>query len=165
VEGGSAVKDVGPLFASGLKLYRLKGNRRAETPAVATTTASARRTIAPSQRHVCVVQLRRGHQRRGRRDAPTRMAHLLCEFALRLRSAGLGDVTGYELPMTQEQLADATGLTAVHVNRTLRALETEGLIERPNPRLVRIADWRKLAKAGDFDSNYLHMREDDPAFA
>ena len=101
----------------------------------------------------------------GRRDAATRMAHLLCEFALRLRSAGLGDETGYELPMTQEQLADATGLTAVHVNRTMKALEKDGLIVRPNPRLVRIADWRKLAEAGDFDSNYLHMRKDDPAFA
>ena len=101
----------------------------------------------------------------GRRDAFTRMAHLLCEFALRLRSAGLGHETGYELPMTQVQLADATGLTAVHINRTLKALEKDGLIVRPNPRAVLIADWRKLAEAGDFDSNYLHMREDDPALA
>lgn len=101
----------------------------------------------------------------GRRDAFTRIAHILCEFALRLRSAGLGNDLGYELPMTQEQLADSTGLTAVHVNRTLKALTKEGLIIRPNPRIIRIADWRKLAEAGDFDSNYLHMRHDDPAFA
>lgn len=67
--------------------------------------------------------------------------------------------------MTQEQLADTTGLTPVHVNRTLKALEKKGLIDRPNPRVVRIGDWRKLAEAGDFDSNYLHMRKDDPAFA
>lgn len=100
----------------------------------------------------------------GRRDSRTRMAHLLCEFALRLRSAGLGDDTGYELPMTQEQIADATGLTSVHVNRTLKALAKEGLIDRLSPRVIRIADWRKLAEAGDFDSNYLHMRDDDPAF-
>src|SRR5207237_214915 len=59
----------------------------------------------------------------GRRDARTRMAHLLCEFAVRLRIAGLGHDTRYELPMTQEQLADATGLTSVHVNRTIRGLE------------------------------------------
>jgi CRP-like cAMP-binding protein len=101
----------------------------------------------------------------GRRDARTRIAHLLCEFALRLKSAGLGDETGYELPMTQEQLADATGLTAVHVNRTLQALERDRLIDRANPRVIGIGDWRKLADAGDFDSNYLHMRDDDPAFA
>lgn len=101
----------------------------------------------------------------GRRDARTRIAHLLCEFALRLKSTGLGDETGYELPMTQDQLADATGLTPVHVNRTLKVLEHERLIERATPRAVHIADWRKLADAGDFDSHYLHMREDDPAFA
>jgi DNA-binding MarR family transcriptional regulator len=93
------------------------------------------------------------------------VSHLLCEFALRLRSAGLGDETGYELPMTQDQLADTTGLTPVHVNRTLKALEKEGLISRPTPRTLRLPDWRKLTEAGDFDSNYLHMRDDDPAFA
>lgn len=93
----------------------------------------------------------------GRRDARTRMAHLLCEFALRLKVAGIAEDGGYELPMTQEQLADATGLTAVHVNRTIKGLEAAGLIERPNPRTVRIGDWGTLAEAGDFDSNYLHL--------
>jgi CRP-like cAMP-binding protein len=95
----------------------------------------------------------------GRRDAPTRLAHLLCEFALRLKVAGLGERTGYELPMTQEELADATGLTAVHVNRTLKALVSEGLIDRPNPRSIHIGDWRKLASAGDFSPAYLHLDE------
>jgi CRP-like cAMP-binding protein len=101
----------------------------------------------------------------GRRDARTRIAHLLCEFALRLKVAGLGDETRYELPMTQEQLADATGLTSVHVNRTLKGLEKDGLIERANPRAIQIGDWRNLAAAGDFDSNYLHLRQDEPALA
>lgn len=100
----------------------------------------------------------------GRRSAKARMAHLLCEFSIRLKSAGLGDEEGYDLPMTQEQLADATGLTSVHVNRTLKGLTDEGLIRRPNPRTLRIADWRKLADAGDFDSAYLHMRPDDLSF-
>jgi CRP-like cAMP-binding protein len=95
----------------------------------------------------------------GRRDSATRLAHLLCEFALRMKVAGLGERERYELPMTQEQLADATGLTAVHVNRTLKALETAGLIERPNPRSIHIGDWRKLAKAGDFSPAYLHLDE------
>lgn len=97
----------------------------------------------------------------GRRDARTRMAHLLCEFAVRLRVAGLGRDTHYELPMTQEQLADATGLTPVHVNRTIKGLEKDGLIERPNPRSICIGDWRKLAEVGEFDTNYLHLREDE----
>jgi CRP-like cAMP-binding protein len=100
----------------------------------------------------------------GRRDARTRLAHLLCEFSLRLKSAGLGDRTDYQLPMTQEQLADATGLTPVHINRMMKELESEGLISRPTARAIHIAEWRKLADAGDFDSAYLHMREDDPAF-
>ena len=99
----------------------------------------------------------------GRRDARTRVAHVLCEFAVRLRIAGLGEGTNYELPMTQEQLADATGLTSVHINRTLKALEHEQLIERPHPRAIWIGDWRKLAEAGDFDTNYLHLRENEPA--
>ena len=101
----------------------------------------------------------------GRRDARTRIAHLLCEFALRLKVAGLGDNGGYELPMTQEQLGDATGLTSVHVNRTIKALEADGLIERGDPRSIIIGDWRKLAAVGDFDSNYLHLRHDEPVMA
>ena len=99
----------------------------------------------------------------GRRDARTRIAHLLCEFSLRLKVAGLGEQTGYELPMTQEQLADATGLTSVHVNRTIKSLERDGLIDRLHPRSIHIGDWRRLAEAGDFDSGYLHLRRDEPA--
>jgi CRP-like cAMP-binding protein len=99
----------------------------------------------------------------GRRDALARIAHLLCEFSLRLKVAGLSKETDYELPMTQEQLADCTGLTPVHVNRTLKALEAENLITRRSRRAITIGDWKKLATAGDFDSTYLHMREEEPA--
>lgn len=95
----------------------------------------------------------------GRRDAYTRLAHLLCEFALRLKVAGLGKHNNYELPMTQEQLADALGLTPVHVNRTLQRLEKDGLIRRSN-RSVSTDNWQKLAKAGDFDTTYLHLVDD-----
>jgi CRP-like cAMP-binding protein len=101
----------------------------------------------------------------GRRDARTRIAHLLCEFSLRLRVAGLGEATHYELPMTQEQLADSTGLTPVHVNRVLKTLDSENLISRQSSRAIQIGDWKKLANAGDFDSTYLHLREDEPALA
>lgn len=65
--------------------------------------------------------------------------------------------------MTQEQLADATGLTSVHVNRTIKALQKDGLIDRSNPRSIFIGDWRKLVEAGDFDSGYLHLRDDEHA--
>ena len=98
----------------------------------------------------------------GRRDARTRMGHMLCEFALRLETVGLGEQCRYELPMTQEQLADALGLTSVHVNRTLKALAADGLIERTN-RSVRIPDWKKLAEIADFDSRYLHLDQRLPA--
>jgi CRP-like cAMP-binding protein len=101
----------------------------------------------------------------GRRDARTRVAHLLCEFSLRLKVAGLGEATDYQLPMTQEQIADATGLTAVHVNRTVKGLEADGLIVRKSSRSIEIGDWKKLAAAGDFDSNYLHLKDDEPALA
>jgi CRP-like cAMP-binding protein len=95
----------------------------------------------------------------GRRDARTRTAHLLCEFGIRLEAAGLGSTLEYEMPMTQEQLADALGLTAVHVNRTLMALDREGLTKR-SKRSVTIREWKKLAEAGDFNSAYLHMPEE-----
>lgn len=93
----------------------------------------------------------------GRRDAHTRIAHLLCEFALKLDAIGLGKPLNYELPMTQDQLADATGLTSVHVNRVLQALADEGLIERVTSKSVTIGNWRNLAQAGDFDRGYLHL--------
>jgi len=97
----------------------------------------------------------------GRRDARTRVAHLLCEFALRLQAAGLAGLDGYELPMTQEQLGDAVGLTSVHINRTLKALAAEGLIGRDRRR-VWFDDWEKLRHAADFSAIYLHLDQTGP---
>jgi CRP-like cAMP-binding protein len=92
----------------------------------------------------------------GRRDARTRIAHLLCEFALRLEVAELGKATSYELPITQEQLADAVALTSVHVNRTLKKLQEDGLITRTK-RIITIVDWKALVKVADFQPRYLHL--------
>ena len=92
----------------------------------------------------------------GRRDAQTRLAHLLCEFAYRLDAVGMGPECNYELPMTQEQLADTVGLTPVHVNRTLKALDACGLTVRTK-RSVTVTDLKKLADVGDFRSTYLHL--------
>lgn len=99
----------------------------------------------------------------GRRDARARVAHLLCELAVRREAAGLGPRHSFELPMTQEQIGDAQALTAVHVNRTLRLLETDGLIRR-SKRAVTIADWPHLRAIADFSETYLHLKElDEPA--
>lgn len=100
----------------------------------------------------------------GRRDARTAMAHLFCELALLMKVAGLGEQTDYEMPLTQEQLADCLGLTPVHVNRTIRSLETDQLITRSTGRTITIGNWQKLAEAGDFDSRYLHLQGNDTAF-
>jgi CRP-like cAMP-binding protein len=92
----------------------------------------------------------------GRRDSRTRIAHLLCELATRLRANGDGDGDAFDLPLTQEQLADATGLTSVHTNRTLQRLRRDGLIHL-NSGSLKILDWHKLREAGDFDELYLHQ--------
>ncbi|HEX8064845.1 MAG TPA: Crp/Fnr family transcriptional regulator [Allosphingosinicella sp.] len=97
----------------------------------------------------------------GRRDSISRISHLLCEFALRLEAAGLAEDRCYELPMTQEQLADCTGLTPVHVNRVLKELGRQGLIER-DKRAVRIVDWNRLQHIGDFNTRYLHLEAGGP---
>lgn len=94
----------------------------------------------------------------GRRDARTRIAHALCELALRSQAVGLSPPDMLTLPWTQEQLGDVTGLTPVHVNRMLRSLEEDGLIERSG-REVRILDRRRLWTEGDFEPRYLHLVE------
>lgn len=90
----------------------------------------------------------------GRQDARGRLAHLLCELGTRIEVAGLGNRTSFTLEATQEQLADALGLTAVHVNRTIQSLRREGLI-CTRSHLVEVLDWQGLAGAGDFDREYL----------
>ena len=91
----------------------------------------------------------------GRRDAKARVAHMLCEFATRRENAGLGSPERFELPMSQEQIADATGLTPVHVNRMLHALSDDGIIAR-DKRKVDILDWKRMRRVADFDPMYLH---------
>lgn len=92
----------------------------------------------------------------GRRTARQRIAHLFCELTLRQKMAGIGGGPDYAWPLTQEQIGDATGLTGVHVNRTLQALRENGLMTTGR-RLVTIPDWAALQAAGDFRSDYLHL--------
>lgn len=100
----------------------------------------------------------------GRRDSISRIAHLLCEFALRLEAAGLARDRRYDMPMTQEQVADCTGLTPVHVNRVLKELGRRGLIEREK-RSVVILRWKELREIGDFSTRYLRLEHGGPTTA
>lgn len=93
-----------------------------------------------------------------RRDALTRIAHLLCEIGLRLETLNLGTRSNFELPMTQDQLADATGMTPIHANRTLQELAARGLISR-TMRTITVNDWSKLQRAADFEPGYLHLAD------
>ncbi|WP_332801276.1 Crp/Fnr family transcriptional regulator [Sphingomonas sp. PB2P12] len=92
----------------------------------------------------------------GRRDARTRVAHFLCEFVVRLNRQDLVLKHTHHLPMTQEQLGDALGLTAVHINRTLKVLETEGFITRDKQQGFAFPKWKNLCTTSDFNSRYLH---------
>lgn len=91
----------------------------------------------------------------GRRSAEQRIAHLLCELHARLSLVGLVDDGHFKLPLTQEVIADATGLTPVHVNRMLQKLRGEGLLTLASGELT-ILDVRKLEKVAGFDGSYLH---------
>jgi CRP-like cAMP-binding protein len=92
----------------------------------------------------------------GRRDPKSRIAHMLCEFAVRREAAGLGPPERFDLPMSPEHIADATGLTPVHVNRMLAALADDRVIQRER-RQVRIVDWERMCRVADFNIDYLHM--------
>jgi len=92
----------------------------------------------------------------GQRSAYERMAHILCEFFLRLRAVGLTNGDSCELPMTQAELADALGLSTVHVNRTLQELRGNRVITLRGRVLV-IHDLQTLQEAALFNPNYLHM--------
>ena len=93
----------------------------------------------------------------GRRDARTRIGHLLCELAVRLDVSGAASGQGYDLPMSQEQLGDAVSITPVHVNRSLKSLVHDGLIEQSGRR-IGFPDWNRLKDEVGFNERYLHDR-------
>ena len=92
----------------------------------------------------------------GARSAEARLAHLFCELQARLERIGQGDRNGFDLPLTQIDLADATGLTPVHTNRMLRRLRVKGLVEF-RERHVFIHDLDELRHVADFDPGYLFL--------
>lgn len=94
----------------------------------------------------------------GQRSADQQIAHLLCECLFRYRMVGMAEGNSFLLPMTQEELADTTGLTPVHVNRMLRTLREQGLIAVAGKRIT-VPDVQALADYSGFTANYLHPRD------
>lgn len=92
----------------------------------------------------------------GRRDAYTRVAHLVCELHARLKRIGMAKEEEFGLPLTQEQLADALGLTSVHINRTLQRLRFEGVLSIRH-HVLTIHDVERLRAVAGFRPNYLHQ--------
>jgi len=93
----------------------------------------------------------------GRRSAPSRIAHLLCEFITKMTAIGLSDGVTCLLPLTQPEIADALGLSTVHMNKKLAEIRRAGLVRIRANRLT-ILDWKALCELADFDPNYLHLR-------
>lgn len=92
----------------------------------------------------------------GRRTALQRLGHLFCELRARLEIVGLADESGYDLGLTQAELAECSGLTSVHVNRTLKELRERGLVEHRSGRVI-IHDLPGLKAAAEFDEGYLYL--------
>ncbi len=92
----------------------------------------------------------------GRRTAYQRVAHVLCELATRLHWIGLARDGVCDLPVTQGELADATGLSTVHVNRVIQELRRDGLIALRG-RAFAALDWDGLKSAAGFDAGYLQL--------
>ena len=98
----------------------------------------------------------------GRLSARQRVAHLLCELDARLGRGERHDAACFPLPLTQEQMADAVGLTGVHVNRVLRVLRTDGLVQIRGGVVV-LADLPRLRAVAEFDPAYLQLHSVVPA--
>jgi CRP-like cAMP-binding protein len=92
----------------------------------------------------------------GRRTATQHLAHLLCEFYMRLDAVGMTDGRSYTFPVTQAEVADTLGITPVHVNRTLQELRERDLVSWQG-RMVTIKDWDALAAFSEFDPTYLNL--------
>jgi hypothetical protein len=97
----------------------------------------------------------------GRRDAFQGVAHLMCELHVRMKNVGLVEDGTFHMPVTQEELADSLGISAVHVNRVLQRLRSDGLIELGG-RTLKILDIGTLRETCGFDAGYLHADAQAP---
>jgi CRP-like cAMP-binding protein len=94
----------------------------------------------------------------GRRSAIERIAHLFCELYVKLQAVGLAKNHRCPLPITQVDLADALGLTSVHINRVLQDMRGQSLIALRSSTLV-IEAWDELLRIAEFDPTYLHLEK------
>jgi CRP-like cAMP-binding protein len=94
----------------------------------------------------------------GRRSAYERIAHLFCEMYLKLQAVGLAEDYRCPMPITQVDLADALGLTSVHVNRVLKDMRGEALLTLRSNTLV-IEAWDELLRVSEFDPQYLQLEK------
>jgi CRP-like cAMP-binding protein len=92
----------------------------------------------------------------GQRRAPARIAHFFCEMFARLEAIGMAADGAVPLPITQEELGDALGLSSVHTNRALQDLRGKDLVSFERGKLT-VHNWGGLAAAGEFDATYLHQ--------
>jgi CRP-like cAMP-binding protein len=92
----------------------------------------------------------------GRRKAPARVAHLLCELYVKLEAIGMVEGNSVPLRLTQETIGDALGLSSVHVNRAMMALRAKNLFTFDG-RTLTVHNWNALAKLAEFDPVYLHL--------
>ncbi len=108
---------------------------------------------------VNVAQQREWTMNIGQRTALERIGSLLCELMLRLRAIGMTRETAFDFPLTQTDLAEATGLTSVHVNRTVQQMRASGLISLTG-KVLTILDLARLQEASLFVPDYLHLGEE-----
>jgi CRP-like cAMP-binding protein len=95
----------------------------------------------------------------GQRSAIERVAHLICEMLLRCKAVGLAPDYTFKLPVTQAEVADALGISTVHVNRVLQDLRRQELITWTS-QTVTVLKWQELQEVGTFDAAYLHQNRD-----
>lgn len=94
----------------------------------------------------------------GARDAIVRVAHLICELAARLEVVGLVQQNAFHIPFTQKDMAEACGISTVHINRTLQDLRGRGLISW-QAKTITLLNRRELEETADFLPNYLHEHD------
>lgn len=96
----------------------------------------------------------------GRTSATAQMAHLICELHVRLGAVGQTNGNSFHLPITQEELGDALGLSTVHVNRVLTELRNGGIVQWQGGGAVTILDWDRLSEIAEFTPTYLSLRNE-----
>jgi CRP-like cAMP-binding protein len=98
----------------------------------------------------------------GKKHAPQKIAHLLCELFTKMEAVGLTQGNSCRFPITQTALGDAMGLSTVHVNRSLMELRAKGFI-RLEKHILTILKWNELQQYTEFDPLYLHMEVPEAA--